>query len=162
MCNVTPIRKPEIIVAIEEIEQEFDELPDTIYQVPYQGYKITTDRQEIFLLIEADQQCCEIWGYLMSEDNLDEFIGATLLGLRVIDMDGKTKASHPDNEEDWTDEDYRDDDEEDYDGRFDNAMFVNIETDRGTLQFTAYNNHNGYYGHTARVISQQLTHEESL
>lgn len=160
MSNVTSIRPAEIITAIEETEREFDELPDTTYQVPYQGYKITTTQQEILLLIEADQQCCEVWGYLMSEDNLDEFIGATLLGLRVVDTDGKTagtaKASHPDNEEDWTDDD------EDDDGRFDNAMFVNIETDRGTLQFTAYNNHNGYYGHTARVVSKQLNYQENL
>lgn len=156
MSNVTPISKTETILAIEETEREFDELPDTTYKVPYQGYKITTDRQEILLLIEADQQCCEVWGYLMSEDNLDEFVGATLLGLRVINTDGKTAS------EIKPDEDYRDDDFDDSDGRFDNAMFVNIETDRGTLQFTAYNEHNGYYGHTARVVSQQLTHEETL
>lgn len=61
----------------------------------------------------------------MSEDNLDEFVGATLLGLRVIDTDGKTAS------EIKPDEDYRDDDFDDSDGRFDNAMFVNIETDRG-------------------------------
>lgn len=92
----------------------------------------------------------------MSEDNLDEFVGATLLGLRVIDTDGKTAS------EIKPDEDYRDDDFDDSDGRFDNAMFVNIETDRGALQFTAYNNHNGYYGHVARGVSKQLTYQETL
>lgn len=55
MSNVTPISKTETILAIEETEREFDELPDTIYQVPYQSYKITTSQQEILLLIEADQ-----------------------------------------------------------------------------------------------------------
>lgn len=55
MSNVTPISKTETIIKIEETEQEFDELPDTTYKVPYQGYKITTSQQEILLLIEADQ-----------------------------------------------------------------------------------------------------------
>jgi hypothetical protein len=44
----------------------------------------------------------------------------------------------------------------------DNAMFVNVETDRGTLQFVLYNSHNGYYGHKARVVSEQLKREEYL
>lgn len=43
-----------------------------------------------------------------------------------------------------------------------NTMFVNIDTDRGVLQFVAYNEHNGYYGHSASVTSKQLTHGEVL
>lgn len=81
----------------------------------------------------------------------DEFIGATLLGLRVIDTDCATVL-----EATW------DDNEEVNDGRYDNSMFVNIETSKGTLQFVAYSNHNGYYGHVTRVISQQLNHKETL
>ena len=42
------------------------------------------------------------------------------------------------------------------------TMFVNIETDRGVLQFVAYNSHNGYYGQTAYVLSTQLRHEATL
>jgi hypothetical protein len=42
------------------------------------------------------------------------------------------------------------------------AMFVDIETDRGVLQFVAYNAHNGYYGHKARVQSTQLRHTVTL
>ena len=42
------------------------------------------------------------------------------------------------------------------------VMFVDIETDRGVLQFVAYNEHNGYYGHEARVSSTQVTHKEIL
>ena len=41
-------------------------------------------------------------------------------------------------------------------------MFVDIVTDRGVLQFVAYNIHNGYYGHEAKVISTQLEHNETL
>lgn len=41
-------------------------------------------------------------------------------------------------------------------------MFVDLITDRGVLQFVAYNEQNGYYGHLAKVESRQLTHEETL
>lgn len=42
------------------------------------------------------------------------------------------------------------------------AMFVNLETSEGLLQFAAYNSHNGYYGHEAVLISKQLNYEEGL
>lgn len=42
------------------------------------------------------------------------------------------------------------------------TMFVNIQTDRGILQFTAYNRHNGYYGHRAVVSCNQLDYEDYL
>jgi hypothetical protein len=41
-------------------------------------------------------------------------------------------------------------------------MFVNLDTDKGKLQFVAYNRHNGYYGHSAAVECRQLTHETTL
>ena len=41
-------------------------------------------------------------------------------------------------------------------------MFVNLETNKGTLQFVAYNEHSGYYGHEAKVQCTQLMHSETL
>ena len=41
-------------------------------------------------------------------------------------------------------------------------MFVNIETDRGVLQFVAYNCHNGFYGHEATVECSYLTEKVFL
>ncbi len=38
-------------------------------------------------------------------------------------------------------------------------MFVNLETNKGTLQFVAYNEHNGHYGHEAKVTCKQLACE---
>jgi len=32
------------------------------------------------------------------------------------------------------------------------AVFLNIRTNRGNLQFAVYNAHNGYYGHSAYVV----------
>ncbi len=48
------------------------------------------------------------------------------------------------------------------DVEIESCMFVDLITNRGVLQFTAYNNHNGYYGHDAKVISTQLNHKCSL
>lgn len=42
------------------------------------------------------------------------------------------------------------------------AMFINFETSKGTLQFTLYNSHNGYYGHTAKVISKRPGNTEII
>jgi len=35
-------------------------------------------------------------------------------------------------------------------------MFVDLLTNIDVIQFVAYNEHNGYYGHTASVSSNQL------
>lgn len=116
------------------------------------GYEVTTDKQTIMLLIENGQSCCESWGYFMSDDFLTEYIGADLHSIKVTDEALKTKVydtdeiKHSVNE--W--------------GKGTRIMFVNMETSNGVLQFVAHNSHNGYYGHTAYVISDQLTKEEDL
>jgi len=106
------------------------------------GFVITTDSQEIKLGITTDQQCCEEWGYFMTQDDLSGFVGADLIDVSVTD---KTLVNH----------DLRDH----FVGQ---AMFVNVQTSRGLLQFVAYNEHNGYYGHMACVLSNQINHSELL
>ena len=108
------------------------------------GFHITTDKQVITLEIENGQNCCEEWGYFMSHDDFTEFIGAELTDVKIVDEALKV-----------------------YDGLdMDNTdlyiMFVNIGTANGLLQFVAHNSHNGYYSHTARVCSNQVTASESL
>lgn len=124
----------EIIERIEEFEGKRDESES--------GFKVTTNQQIITLAIANGQCCCEDWGYFLSEDDPERFVGARLLNVTVTNTALKT-VKVP----------------EVYDG---SVMFVNLETDRGTLQFVAYNAHNGYYGHDARVESRQITHEERL
>lgn len=34
------------------------------------------------------------------------------------------------------------------------AMFINVETTKGLLQFVAYNEHNGYYVHEVKLVSK--------
>lgn len=106
------------------------------------GYNIITDKQTIFVGISNGQNCCEDWGYLMTEDNLDDFAGAELKTIEIVDKCLKKEKMR-----------------DLYDGC---AMFVNFETDRGTLQFVAYNEHNGYYSHEAVVVSKQLNHSVDL
>jgi hypothetical protein len=112
------------------------------------GYFITTDKQVIKLMIENGWSCCENWGYFMSEDDLDRFVNADLYDITLTDTSLNTKTI-----------------EEMFPYGLEtpgSIMFVNLDTSEGLLQFTVYNDHNGYYGHSAYVISEQLNHEETL
>ncbi|KFN03218.1 hypothetical protein D0U04_28810 [Bacillus clarus] len=114
------------------------------------GYAITTNEQVIKLLIDDEQSCCENWGYFMSEDDFNDFIGAELIDVKITDTElkeGLLKKHDLDIEDEYFEGD---------------VMFVDIVTSKGTLQFVAYNEHNGYYGHEAKVISKQINHDEVL
>lgn len=139
----------ETITAINEIH-DWKQNDDDYDWLKFDGYEIATDQQHILLLITGDQQCCESFGYLLTEDDPSKFIGATLLGVDRIDMARNEKTVFLRRALGW--EDYYDLDEGD-------AMFVNVKTDRGTLQFVAYNAHNGYYGHEVRIISRDLNYK---
>ena len=120
------------------------------------GIKITTTQQEIVLGISNHQQCCENPGYFLTEDDVSEFIGAGVLDVSITDGDLKHHTLMANR--DFGHDGYYDGDEE-FAG---SVMFVNIETTSGTLQFVAYNSHNGYYGHDAIVSSKQLNHKVEL
>lgn len=111
------------------------------------GFVVTTTEQVIELLIDNVGDCCESWGWFWSNDNPQDFIGAELLGVEVVDTAlnvTKLEAEHADSRDEG------------------GIMFVNLKTAVGVLQFTAYNSHNGYYGHTASVKSKQLNYETCL
>lgn len=133
---------------------EFTDRSDTDVWEKESGFEIQTTKQTITLAIDSYQSCCESWGYFLTEDDPERFLGAHLLGVQITDTNRSGRAFY----NGWRDDDNPDDvslDEGD-------VMFVDIETDVGVLQFVAYNAHNGYYGHTARVSSKQLTHEVGL
>lgn len=115
------------------------------------GYAITTDKQVVKMLIDDFQSCCESFGYFMSEDDLTQFIGAELLEITLTDTALNTEK--------FVSLEMNAEPPHVYEG---GVMFVNIHTAAGTLQFVAYNEHNGYYGHDAKVISEQLTIERTL
>ena len=121
---------------IVKIQECYDFESDQNNRSKFDGYIITTDSDTIKIGISNYQQCCESWGYLSSEDNLEKFIGSNLNDILVVDK--ALKVYQP----------FREISEDD-------AIFVNLLTNRGTLQFVVYNEHNGFYGH--RVIVESKT-----
>ncbi len=115
----------------------------------YGGFEITTDEQIIKLLIDNSQSCCEHWGYFFCHDDPQEFIGSAVLSVYLTDTALNTLYLEK-----------NDVSPTQLDGGA--IMFVNIETTKGLLQFVAYNEHNGYYGHKAIVECKQLNHEEVI
>lgn len=114
----------------------------------YLGYEIHTDQQVITVFISNSSGCCENWGFLTTEDTISEFIGSELLSLEVIDMDYKSHPLTKDGE--WYLE---------YEDVF---CFVDVNTSQGKLQFAIYNMHNGYYGHSVEIKSNQLNYSTVL
>jgi hypothetical protein len=154
----------EVIQSITEIETTRQSDWNDDIENSYEGYRITTDEQEIYLLINSEQSCCERWGYFLCNDELDEFIGATLHSITLTNTALNTEVfwekapkatKHNQGQGTQTRREFGSDTDE-------QLMFVNLQTDCGTLQFVAYNAHNGYYGHAARVESEQLNHKETL
>ena len=114
----------------------------------YDGYRIITENQTIEIGIYNGQSCCEQWGYLTSEDDTTIFNNSQLLNISITDTD---RSSHNVTEN--------------FDYREYSSIFIDIETSKGVLQFVAYNNHNGYYGHTVLVQSNKENNtliEESI
>ena len=98
----------------------------------YDGYKITTEKTEYLILIDNGQCCCESWGYFVSEDDINDYIGKDLIDVALTDKalnNKKLKES----------------------GYYDDCggiQFVDFKfSDGSVLQFAVYNAHNGYYGH---------------
>lgn len=111
----------------------------------FDGFVIVTDKQDIKVGVSNSQSCCESFGCLISNDDVGEFIGAELLSIERVDEGLNTKMIDAGK---CLDEG--------------GAIFVNFNTSKGKFQIVAYNSHNGYYGHTAVIISQQLNTIDSL
>ena len=100
----------------------------------YEGFEVVTNKRRFRVGISTGQACCEVTGYFTSEDNPKTFIGKRLVRVDVVDdLLNKTQLD----EISYLDQG--------------GVMFVNFETEDGTLQFVCYNAHNGYYGHEAVV-----------
>lgn len=134
---------PEKITDVQEVHN--CEFPNGGWN-RYEGFQINTTKQRISIGIANEGSCCEVFGHVASEDDFSKFAGADLLGISITDTALNTKVA----EEIKQDEEHH------------NSMFVNLETSVGTLQFAVYNNHNGYYGHSVRVASEQLMHEDII
>lgn len=118
---------------IEEIKEDLFYYENN----PYDGFSINTNKQCILIGISNEKSCCELWGYFISNDDLQDFIGASILDINIVDECLNVKK-------------LKDNCDIFFEGK---VIFINIETSNGTLQFTAYNSHNGYYGHEVVVIA---------
>ena len=99
------------------------------------GYVIETNKQKITVAISNKQSCCESWGYLTTNDDLNDFIDAELFNVRITDPDLKS---------------FEVCEKEIYVGE---AIFVTFETSSGDFQLVVYNSHNGYYSHRVEITS---------
>ena len=134
----------EKILKIEEVSN-VQHTPEGGWKSHYDGYKVVTDAQEIFILVSNGQSCCESYGYVVSEDDVQSFVGTDLTDVKVVDTGVNEKMVEAGQSLDCGD-----------------IMFVNLETNKGTLQFAVYNAHNGYYGHHGVVESVQIKKEVDL
>jgi len=98
-----------------------------------EGYRVIVDTGDIAqyrLLIGRQDKCCEITGYMTTEDNLDYYIGATLYQLEVLEWrEGDVVGEHTAG----------------------GSIFLDLRTSKGVLQLAVYNEHNGYYSHPITV-----------
>jgi len=134
-----------IIKKINEVQVKIK----TDYEPNFDGFEIIIgergndyNNETIQLLISNDTQCCEKVGYFLTNDDVAEFIGAEFLKLNEVDSSLNVQTLIDDFVRNG----------EEYNESYCSTMFINIETNIGTLQFTAYNEHNGYYGHEAIVL----------
>jgi hypothetical protein len=123
----------------------------------YDGYIITDanwtsvapdrelDPSKVIVMVGVDNnsQCCEKWGYLSSDDNLDYYTDAIVTDVRIVDRAYNSKTVVDVDEG--------------------GIVFVDIYTTKGMLQLSVYNANNGYYGHDAIVIvPSDMTHIERM
>lgn len=109
----------------------------------FDGYLVITNKQTIKVGISMAVSCCENPGYFWSIEDVNYFVGANLQSIEIVDKE--LHKEYFDKETDGL--------------RDGGTMFVNFNTSKGILQFTAYNDQNGYYGHDAIVMSEQVTKE---
>ncbi len=124
--------------------------PDGGWETSYEGWEVITDDQTVRVGISNGQDCCEVFGYAVSEDDPAKFVGAELLRIERVTLD-EGMGTFRTRVEGF-----------EYGLEDGGAVFVNVVTDRGNFQITVYNMHNGYYGHEAVVISRDLNISETV
>lgn len=78
----------------------------------------------VLTLFDGGRSCCES-RYIVSDADLQYFVGAKLINVKLAELPLLSK-------------------EEDYDVH--EAQSLQLETDKGVVDFVTHNEHNGYYG----------------
>lgn len=131
------------IVKIEEVNNV--NFNDSRYPC-YDGFRIETEDEEMYFLIDNSQCCCENWGtYLYTPEDLREYVGADYLGYdesSCSEIENGLKSEYVESDE---------------------ICFLNIHTSKGIIDFAVYNSHNGYYSHAVVLkITNKKTGETSM
>lgn len=136
---------------ITDIEELYDVIVNHDgYFYPYSGFRIVlSDNNSIMFAIEDAQRCCESFGYISVNDNLEEFIGSTLQKVEVVTGKEYTKSELVVDSLNQANN-IRIEVEE--------CVFLVLTTDKGELTFTVYNQHNGYYSHNVVVFVGNKIH----
>ena len=106
----------------------------------FDGYMIKTEKDVYYFLIENGQSCCEMWGYISSDDDLNKYVGKELVSVEIVNLacDKISKI---------LEEGYIQESE---------CEFINVNFKNGDLlQLTVYNSHNGCYGHDVLFIKNK-------
>lgn len=127
-----------------------------------EGFEIKTNKQIIKVLISSGQQCCEYAGYMISEDNPEEFIGAELKSVSVIEDKTYNKKIIAKLDEIFDRNTTKADGSVYFDYESGGANFVDFETDKGLFQIAVYNCHNGYYGHSILIKFNDVNIDEYI
>lgn len=106
---------PVIITEIEKMEDG----------IRWDGYKIfmSDKNKNIVCKISNRALCCEKFGVYCKNKNLDKFIGAEYLGVKIEKKENEEKYE------------------------VDGKINILIETNKGTINILLFNEHNGYYSH---------------
>lgn len=109
------------------------------------GYVIITSQNIYELRIDNAEQCCENWGYMITEEDcMEKFIGSQLLLIKVTDNFYNTELLQDVNKLTLCDGNG-------------GIIFITFCTTVGDFQITLYNEHDGYYGHTVEILVNNIT-----
>lgn len=126
---IRPLTDPEII---QSIKQEII----IISKTQYLGALITTNKRHIYFAIDNEDQCCEKYGFLdWHTEDANDLVGESLRHLKFSYKEDINKYDDP--KQTW---------------------FIDIQCSGFSLTLTAYNAHNGYYGHTVKCFQIHLGH----
>lgn len=102
------------------------------------GWEVITDQHAYRFGIDNDSQCYENYGYIATEDDFAEFVGAELIEVDTTDKERLSKTLMKDSNTilDGSNE-----------IELEAAMFITFKTSAGVFQLVVYNEHNGYYSH---------------
>lgn len=123
----------------------------------FDGFQIRTDKQTISIGIESESKCCEDSGYLLSEDNISDFVGSDMVQIEKVDSGyNKTVFDKITNVKNRNSKAIKSSD------KTLTTVFINVVTSSGVLQFVAYNCQNGYYGHKVYIESEQFNFDSDI